>query len=135
LGPEAAGTRRTDHAPGRDAPAAGVAGVGQPGRTQDAGVRVVVIRPRGDAAVHTGRGFVAEYGREHPARPQASGVGRPAPDPPGRDHRLVRGGYGSLESGPDALRVGRGPGDPAEAVAGSTTPRRRVRCDNPPIRY
>ena len=50
---------------------------GQPGRSQDARVRLPALRARHHVAVHSGGRVVAEHGRERPANPQASGI-RPA---------------------------------------------------------
>ena len=44
---------------------------------------------------------------------------------------LVRGGRAALERGPDAVRVGRQAGGPAEAAAGATPPRRAARGPAP----
>ena len=66
---------------GGAAAAADAAGAGQPGRAQDAGVRLLAVRARDHAAVHAGGRVVAEHGREPAADPQAAGAGRPAPEP------------------------------------------------------
>src|SRR3954447_13847707 len=89
---------------GATAPA-DAAGAGQPGRTQDARVRLLAVRARGHAAVYAGGRLVAEHGREHPADPEAPGIGWSASDEGGADHGVVRGRRDALECGADAVPV------------------------------
>jgi hypothetical protein len=73
----------------------------------------------------------AVAGREHPAGPQAARIERRAPGQPRRDHRSVRGGWGTLERSPDAVRLGRQAGRPAEAATGAAACRGRIRGGHP----
>jgi hypothetical protein len=91
---------------GRPTAVARPAGTGQPQRAQDAPLRAVAVRPRGDGGLHAGVGQLPEPGGEHLAGSDAAGFGRAAPTKAWGDHGLVRGGSPAVEQEPDAVSLG-----------------------------
>src|SRR5712691_3036223 len=107
-------------------------GLGQSGRPFEFIDGHLVIRARGDAAVHTVERLLVEYGRVGPTHPLCPGIERPTSADRGGDHHLVGGHRRWLECGSNSVRLGRqtkGAPDPCK-----TTPTRRLRrctCQSP----
>jgi hypothetical protein len=82
MGAVAGRVNLTNHTAAATASVAGAVGAGQPGRSQDAGIRIVVVRPWGDALVHASEWIVAEHGRKYSTGAEAEGRWRGASGQP-----------------------------------------------------
>src|SRR4051812_541748 len=89
LGGVAGGPEAALQLAARPAAAAAVAGVGQPGRPQDARAGAVAVRAWGHAALHPGGRQLAQHGRVDRARAQAPGARRAASAQSRGDRELV----------------------------------------------